>query len=508
KYTPTVTPVTPEGTPAETTDIQGKEQNGKPTFTPGNPEVPMDDEVPATFEDGSTTKTIPGEGTYTVAPDGTVTFTPEKTFTGVGTGVTVKRVDKNGTPVTAKYTPTVTPVTPVGTPAESEGPKGQQQTGTPVFTPGNPNVPIDEDVPPTFEDGTTTKVVPGEGTYTIDKDGKVTFTPEKDFVGKAKGVTVKRVDKNGTPVTATYTPTVRPDTSFVDKDGNPLSPTEDGTKPTKDIPGYKIVKTEVDEKGNTKHIYEKVTTTYKDKDGNVIPGTTTEEGTTPKKDIPGYRFVETKTLPNGDTEHIYEKVKTSFKDKDGNEIPGYPTEDGDQPKKDIPGYRFVETKKLPNGDVEHVYEKVSTPLIPQTEPGKQNTTTWTDENGNPLKPTEPGSKEPGTIPGYEYVKTVTDPNGNIRHIFRKVEMPTPRPVEPSQPVQPVSPQEPTSPEKPVTPDMPAVPEQPKQPATPKYVEGQKELPNTGTEDNTRLAALGLLGVLSGFGLVARKKKED
>ncbi|MCI5925468.1 YSIRK-type signal peptide-containing protein, partial [Streptococcus vestibularis] len=251
-YTPTVTPVTPTAEPAETTDIQGKTQNGTPTFTPGNPEVPMDDEVPATFEDGSTTKTIPGEGTYTVAKDGTVIFTPEKTFTGVGTGVTVKRVDKNGTPVTAKYTPTVTPVKPEGTPAVSEGPKGQPQTGTPTFTPGNPNVPIDEDVPPTFEDGTTTKIVPGEGTYTIDENGKVTFTPEPDFVGKASGVTVKRVDKNGTPVTATYTPTVRPDTSFVDKDGNPLSLTEDGTKPTKDIPGYKIVKTEVDEKGNTK----------------------------------------------------------------------------------------------------------------------------------------------------------------------------------------------------------------------------------------------------------------
>ena len=532
-YTPTVTPVTPTAEPAETTDIQGKTQNGTPTFTPGNPEVPMDDEVPATFEDGSTTKTIPGEGTYTVAKDGTVIFTPEKTFTGVGTGVTVKRVDKNGTPVTAKYTPTVTPVKPEGTPAVSEGPKGQPQTGTPTFTPGNPNVPIDEDVPPTFEDGTTTKIVPGEGTYTIDENGKVTFTPEPDFVGKASGVTVKRVDKNGTPVTATYTPTVRPDTSFVDKDGNPLSLTEDGTKPTKDIPGYKIVKTEVDEKGNTKHIYEKVTTTHKDKDGNVIPGTTTEEGTTPKKDIPGYRFVETKklpngdiehvyekvktshkdkdgneipnyptedgeqpkkdipgyrfvetkTLPNGDTEHVYEKVKTSHKDKDGNEIPNYPTEDGEQPKKDIPGYRFVETKKLPNGDIEHVYEKVSTPAptpspVPQPTPGKQNTTTWTDENGNPLKPTESGSKEPGTVSGYEYVKTVTDPNGNIRHIFKKVEMSTPRPVESSQP------------------------------ATPKYVEGQKELPNTGTEDNANLAALGLLGVLSGFGLVARKKKED
>ena len=464
KYTPNVTPVTPTADPVETTDIQGKEQNGKPEFKPGNPEVPMDDEVPATFEDGSTTKTIPGEGTYTVTPDGTVTFTPEKTFTGTGTGVTVKRVDKNGTPVTAKYTPTVTPVTPVGTPAESEGPKGQPQTGTPDFKPGNPNVPIDETVKPTFDDGTTEKKVPGEGTYTIDENGKVTFTPEKDFVGKAKGVTVKRVDKNGTPVTATYTPTVRPDTSFVDKDGKPLSPTEDGTKPTKDIPGYKIVKTEVDEKGNTKHIYEKVTTTYKDKDGNVIPGTTTEEGTTPKKDIPGYRFVETKKLPNGDTEHVYEKVKTSHKDKDGNEIPNYPTEDGEQPKKDIPGYRFVETKKLPNGDIEHVYEKVKT--------------SFKDKEGNeiPNYPTEDGEQPKKNIPGYRFVETKKLPNGDTVHVYEKI-------------IPPVKP-EPAKPSKPA----------PAKPA--------KELPNTGTEDHSSLAALGLLGVLSGFGLVARKKKED
>ena len=411
KYTPTVTPVTPEGTPVETTDIQGKEQNGKPEFKPGNPDVPMDDEVPATFEDGLTEKVVPGEGTYTVAPDGTVTFTPEKNFTGKGTGVTVKRVDKNGTPVTAKYTPTVTPVTPEGTPAESEGPKGQPQTGTPEFKPGNPNVPIDKDVPATFEDGTTIKVVPGEGTYTIDKDGKVTFTPEKDFVGKAKGVTVKRVDKNGTPVTATYTPTVRPDTKFVvvGEDGKEteLIPSKDGKTPSEVIPGYKVVKTEVDAKGNTKHIYEKVTTTYKDKDGNVIPGTTTEDGTNPKKDIPGYRFVETKKLPNGDVEHVYEKVKTSFKDKEGNEIPNYPTEDGTTPKKDIPGYRFVETKTLENGNIQHVYEKVA------------NTTIWTDEEGNPLKPPVNGIEVPGEIPGYELVRTVTDKDGNVRHIFKK-----------------------------------------------------------------------------------------
>ena len=568
-YTPTVVGVTPKGKEAKSKDLQGETQTGKPTFTGGKTTVngkeetvEIDNDKPATFEDGSTRKVVPNEGTYTVAPDGTVTFVPEPKFTGVATGVTVKRVDKNGTPVTAKYTPTVIPVSPSGEDVTSVGPKNTPQEGTPIFKGGSETVngkkktvEIDNDVPATFEDGSTTKVVPGEGTYTVDKDGKVTFTPEKDFVGVTKGVTVKRVDKNGTPVTAKYTPTVLGETSTKDVEsegpkGKPQSNTpvfegdidkdvpptfEDGST-TKVVPGegtYTIDPngkvtftpepefvgtansvTVVRKDKNGKTIFASYTPTvrpetiFRDKEGKEIPGYPSEDGTTPKKDIPGYRFVETITDNDGNTTHIYEKVKTSFKDKEGKEIPNYPSEDGEQPKKDIPGYRFVETKKLPNGDVEHVYEKVSTPLIPQTEPGKQNTTTWTDENGNPLKPTEPGSKEPGTIPGYEYVKTVTDPNGNIRHIFKKVEMPTPRPVEPSQPVQPVSPQEPTSPEKPVAPDMPVVPEQPKQPATPKYVEGQKELPNTGTEDNASLAALGLLGVLSGFGLVARKKKED
>ena len=524
-YTPVVKPATPTSSDVITTNVQGATQSGTPTFEGGkvtvNGEektVEIDETVKPTFDDGTTEKKVPGEGTYTIDENGTVTFTPEKTFTGQATGVTVKRVDKNGTPVTAKYTPVVVPVTPTSKDTESEGPKGQPQSGTPTFEGGKVTingkevpVEIDETVKPTFEDGTTEKKVPGEGTYTIDENGKVTFTPDPDFVGKATGVTVKRVDKNGTPVTATYTPTVRPDTSFVDKDGNPLSPTEDGTKPTKDIPGYKIVKTEVDEKGNTKHIYEKVTTSFKDKEGNVIPNYPTEDGEQPKKDIPGYRFVETKKLPNGDTEHVYEKVTTSFKDKEGNVIPNYPTEEGEQPKKDIPGYRFVETKKLPNGDIEHVYEKVTQPAptpspVPQPNPGKQNTTIWTDENGNPLKPTEPGSKEPGTIPGYEYVKTVTDPAGTIKHIFRKVEMPTP--VDPSQPVQPVEPATPAMPEQPAKPQVPATPAQPAQPTAVKEAEGKRELPNTGTEDHANLAALGLLGVLSGFGLVARKKKED
>ncbi|MDB6216182.1 GEVED domain-containing protein, partial [Streptococcus vestibularis] len=422
KYTPTVKPVTPTAEGVTTTDVQGAKQTGKPEFTPGKTTVngvektvELDDTKPATFEDGSTTKEVPGEGTYTVAPDGTVTFTPNKDFTGQATGVTVKRVDKNGTPVTAKYTPVVLPVTPTGKDVTSIGEKGQPQSETPVFTPGTTKVngktitvPIDEKVAPTFDDGTTEKKVPGEGTYTIDATGKVTFTPEPNFVGTATPVEVVRKDKNGKTIKASYTPTVRPDTVFVDKNGKELIPSKDGKNSSETIPGYKLVKTETDEKGNTKHIYEPVTTKHVDRKGNPIPGTTTEEGTKDPKNIPGYKVVETKKLPNGDTEYVYEKVTTSFVDSQGRTIPGTETEEGTTPKKDIPGYKFVTTNKLPNGDTEHVYEPV--------------TTKYLDKNGNPIPgtETEEGTKDPKNIPGYKVVETNKLPNGDTEYIYEKV----------------------------------------------------------------------------------------
>ena len=320
-YTPKITPVVPTADPATSTDIQGQTQSGKPSFTPGTPAIPMDDDVPATFEDGSTTKTIPGEGTYTVAPDGTVTFVPEKSFTGTGTGVTVKRVDKNGTPVTATYTPTVTPVTPTAESTTSIGNKGQTQTGKPVFTEGDSRVPMNDKVPATFDDGSTTKTIPGVGTYTVAADGTVTFTPEAEFTGTAPAVTVVREDVHGTKASATYTPTVRPITKFVDKEG-------------KEIPGYPAL-----------------------------------DGEQPKAEISGYRFVETKKLPNGDFEHVYEKVTTSYVDENGTPIPGYPTEEGQQPKKDIPGYEFVKTVVDENGNTQHIYKKTVAPTpVPDSTP--------------------------------------------------------------------------------------------------------------------------------------------
>ena len=261
-YTPTVTKVTPTSTNATSTGPQGVPQTGTPIFAGGDPLVPIDETVEPTFGDGSKEKTIPGQGTYTIAPDGAVTFTPEKQFVGKPDPVTVKRVDKNGTPVTATYSPEFTKVTPTGTNATSTGPQGVPQTGTPTFIGGNPLVPIDETVEPTFEDGSKEKNIPGQGTYTISPDGTVTFTPEKQFVGKPDQVTVKRIDENGTPVTATYSPEfakVTPTGTNVTSTGpqgvpqigtptftggNPLVPIDETVEPTfedgskeKNIPG-------------------------------------------------------------------------------------------------------------------------------------------------------------------------------------------------------------------------------------------------------------------------------
>ena len=70
KYRPTVTPVTSVGNKSAT-------QTGKPIFTEGDIRVSINDAVPVTFEDSTTTKTISCLGSYKVAADGTATFTPE-----------------------------------------------------------------------------------------------------------------------------------------------------------------------------------------------------------------------------------------------------------------------------------------------------------------------------------------------------------------------------------------------------------------------------------------------
>ena len=223
-------------------------------------------------------------------------------------------------------------------------------------------------------------------------------------------------------------------------------------------------------------------TSFKDKEGNIIPGYPTEDGETPQKDIPGYRFVETKKLPNGDIEHIYEKVVTptptptpfeykvitTYVDENGELI--IPKENGEQPSKKLSGYELVKTEKDANGNVRHVYRKVTTPET-------SIITTFVDENGNPILPKENGEVPAKEIPGYELVRTEKDANGNVRHIYRKV----------------VTPKE----------DVKLTP-------APQEKVTRQELPNTGTGSEFEIFGAAASAILAGLGLTSstKKKKED
>ena len=198
---------------------------------------------------------------------------------------------------------------------------------------------------------------------------------------------------------------------------------------------------------------------------------------------------------------------------------------GEIPTTETPGEKTaVKVKvKLPTGEIIElevpvkVTPKESTDLIPAPVQPDQVVTYYVDENGKTISPSENGAQSPKAVSGYEYQTTTKDPNGNLVHHYKKVA--TPQPAGPTASEQPAAPTAPAEPGQPATPNQtqPVAPAQADatvatdttaKPATPKYVEGQKELPNTGTEAHAGLAALGLLGALSGFGLLSRKKKED
>jgi putative cross-wall-targeting lipoprotein signal len=130
---------------------------------------------------------------------------------------------------------------------------------------------------------------------TITKDG-VTYE-----LVRSEGAEKGKVVEGKTVVTYVYREVQKPVTIHIDTEGNPVAPQEDGTKPFKEIEGYKPApkdsKNVEDPKGVTVRVYEKV----KPEAPQEAPKTP-EQPQKPQGQQPATQTVATKQLPNTGSE--------------------------------------------------------------------------------------------------------------------------------------------------------------------------------------------------------------
>ena len=281
-------------------------------------------------------------------------------------------------------------------------------------------------------------------------NGEITGTPAKTAEKGGYTVTIKATDKDGNSTEKQITITVQ---TQADK----YTPKyDDGNG----IPGAKVEVPVTEETGKTIPSGTKFQSNTPgitvDKDGKVT--VTIPEGAKPGDKITGEITV---TYPDGSKDTVPVEVTVTNQDKDIY-TPEYDKENGkpggtvELPLKEKDG------KKIPSG----TKFQSNTPGITVDKDGK---VTVTIPEG-----AKPGDKITGEI-------TVTYPDGSTEEIPVTVT---------------------------VTPNADQVDTKTTMDNGANSNDSQNVLPNTGTESNATLASLGLLGLLSGFGLVARKKKED
>ena len=333
----------------------------------------------------------------------------------------------------------------------------------------------------------------------LEKDGVVYYLTEKAVKDDSKPETGDVVEGK-TEVTYVYEKAGQVVVHYVDEAGNTIqtdavdtkdgkpgaayNTTDNDMKPTRITTAegrvYELVPAST--KGNENGSVEagkttEVTYVYKEVKGNVVVHYVDEAGNTIAEDI--------KDTTDGSVSSAYDtsdNKPATITTKDGKLYVLVPT-----------STKGDENGKVTEGttEVTYVYKEV-----------KEGTT-----NGGSLTPSQPGSPSTPSTNPTSPVKP-TDPSQPTT----PANPATPAaPANPATPVAPANPTNPTTPANPATPTMPSAPvngKAPQAPVAPSEAKGQAELPNTGTEDHASLAALGLLGILSGFGLVARKKKED
>ena len=246
----------------------------------------------------------------------------------------------------------------------------------------------------------------------IDISGKELKTPVTDTTTKPAGDIDKysfvesRTDNNGnvTHIFRQYT------TKWVDGDNRELKPLVkgDSVKEHGDIPDYAYVTTNTDERGNVTHVFRQYVTEWVDEEGNSLKDSVKGSSTVEKgNDIKDYKFVESKTDEKGNVKHIFKQFTTKWVTTSLEDLDKPIKTDEFKDSKTFENYQFVETREVGNTRT-HIYRPYET--------------TWIEEGTNKeLKKDNKLVKEHGEIKSYTFVRTEVKDNGDIVHIYKKVE---------------------------------------------------------------------------------------
>lgn len=291
-----------------------------------------------------------------------------------------------------------------------------------------------------------------EGQLLPDNDGKSDI-PGYKLVGRpvtitkelAKGTSFKVGDIVNIYEKESEAPKVTEDTVWVDQEGKTLKEKSEGLHPDKegdDINGYTLVsvKESTDKDGN-KHVVNvykknaepvtpeqvKITTKWVDVNGKQLREET--EGSHPDKegdDIKGYVIVSVKTDAKGNVVNTYRPNTTEWVE-DGTNKELQPKQDGVFPDKegdDIKGYEFVRTETSEEGDVRNVYKVAAKEVITHwgTKDGDKFTKLVDSEKGK-----EFGKEK--SFDGYKLVRTEKSEDGTqLFYIYEKAEKPAAKPL--------------------------------------------------------------------------------
>lgn len=196
-------------------------------------------------------------------------------------------------------------------------------------------------------------------------------------------------------------------TKWVDEDNKDIKPEFVGakTKDKEDIDDYAYVSTETVD-GNLIHHYRQFVTEWVTEEGTPLKDKVTGKEIKDSSTIPNYKFLETKTDDKGNVKHIFAQFTTSWIDENNKNLAEPTKSDEFKKEEQFEGYKLIDTKEEGRTKV-YTYHKL--------------TTEWVEDKTNTQLKKQDGTHEHGDITSYVYVKTETKENGDLVHVFKKVE---------------------------------------------------------------------------------------